>query len=113
MNLNQVTQYCQSFLNRIRNNSNQQSGLRHLPVAKSMHVLSINGTLIYHVEQRGFFSIKTDDGQEFFPINLGEFEQMHRDRQRVRVTLEYYPDMPNFFRHGVSARLIYAIPISL
>ena len=70
------------------------------------NTIRFSGIMVYHVERRGYFSIEDDQGNTYFPINCKDFPKLLKDRLRVEFTLQYYPDVANFFGTGIPAKII-------
>jgi hypothetical protein len=73
---------------------------------RTERTVTLIGTLVYFVDQRGYFAVVGDDGQKYYPFNSKQFPKVLRDRLRARFTLEYFPDVANVYHCGHSARLL-------
>lgn len=77
----------------------------------SRNLITTTGTLLYHVDHRGFFGLLTEDGKQFFPFNSAQFPKLLKDRLRVKIVLECFENVPNYYKWGTSARIIAMEPI--
>lgn len=73
---------------------------------RTERTITLIGTLVYFVDQRGYFAVIGEDGQKYYPFNSKQFPKVLRDRLRARFTLEYFPDVANMYHCGYSARLL-------
>jgi len=102
MVLSHLSQYYISLINKLRHAPAEQRTL----TPSTHHIISTTGTLVYHVERRGFFGLITNDGEQYCLYNSKDFLRQLQDRSRFRFTLEYYPNVANYYQWGIISRLI-------
>lgn len=93
----QVAKVCQALVNSLQTPHKIQS----VP----QDAIHGTGKLIYHLEQRGFFAIVTDDGQDYYPFNYRDFPKLMKDRIRISFTLMPC-DTANIYSWGKTVELI-------
>lgn len=106
-----MLQLVSRFLQRSKSELSMENAISQYLKQPSPNILVSTGTLVYHVDRRGYFALQTDDGRQLFPFNAREFPKLLKDRLRVRFVLETHPDIPNYYKWGMSCRLISMEPI--
>jgi len=64
------------------------------------------GTIIYNVNQRGFYGIIDENGNKYFPINGKQFAHLFYDRKRIQFSLRRHPEISNIYRWGNTANVV-------
>jgi len=104
--LNKVANYYRSILNRLGTEPEKQYEDGVSKYAYHKNLVTGFGTLIYNMEQNGFYGIVDDNNNLYLPINNQDFSHILQDRKRVQFTLNVYPDVCNIYRWGKTAKVI-------
>ena len=100
--IDKVTKYYQSLFSRIHP---ENLHTLHLETCYTQNAKSGFGTIIYQPQNRGFYGIIDDQGNAFYPINLGKHQHLLKDRQRIQFQLQILPEVPNIQRWGCSVSI--------
>lgn len=104
--IHKVASYYRSILNRF--GTEPETHYEDLLSKYSRHKNFVTGfgTLIYNMEQRGFYGIIDDNNNLYLPINCSAFSHILKDRKRIQFSLNVYPEVSNIYRWGKTAKVI-------
>ena len=104
--ISKVSQYYQTFLNRIapdQDNYPQENFFKHV---SNGSIITGYGTFVYHMNNNSFYGIIDENNNKFLPINATEYQSLLKSRKRVQFCLQVYPEVSNIYRWGKTSRLI-------
>ncbi len=104
--INKVSQYYQSFLNRIVTDQDNHLNKGFLKYTVNDNIITGYGTLVYHMSNKSFYGIIDENNNKFLPVNATKYRYLLKNRNRVQFCLQIYPEVSNIYRWGETSRLI-------
>ena len=102
--LENLSKYYQSIISRINTPELKANGFDQHQLDKDL--ITAYGTIIYNVNQRGFYGIVDDNGTQYYPVNEKQFSQRFKDRVRIKFSLRLHPEISNLYRWGTTANVV-------
>jgi len=99
-----ISRYYQTIISRINTPEIEQCVFNKHALNKDL--VTGFGTIIYNVNQRGFYGIIDENGNKYFPINGKQFAQLFYDRKQIQFSLRLHPEISNMYRWGKTANVV-------
>jgi len=99
-----ISKYYQSVIARLHNQTVDQTIFTQHGLNKDL--ITGFGTVVYNVNQRGFFGIIDEKGNRYFPANCRQFSRLFRDRKQIQFCLYLHPQVSNIYRWGKTVNVV-------
>jgi len=99
-----LSKYYQSIISRLNTPEFESSVFTKHALNKDL--ITGLGTIIYNVNQRGFYGIVDENGNKYYPVNDKQFSQLFQDRKQVQFSLRLHPEISNMYRWGTTVNVV-------
>ena len=102
--ISNISKYYQSVIARLQTQTIDHSIFIQHGLSKDF--ITGFGTVVFNVNQRGFYGIIDDKGNRYFPANCGQFSRLFHDRKQIQFCLHLHPQVSNIYRWGKTVNVV-------